>query len=56
MPTLWAVFVVVLAVVALVFYVVHKGKPSHFRLTVKLFKLLDVGIEVDAQDKPDELP
>lgn len=48
--------IVVLPVLALVFYVVRRSKPARFRLTVKLFKLLDIGIEVDAQDKPGELP
>lgn len=48
--------IVVLPVLALVFYVVRRSKPGRFRLTVKLFKVLDIGIEVDAQDKPDELP
>jgi len=56
MPALAIVCVVVLPVVALVFYVVRRTKPRRFRLTVKLLKLLDIGIEVDAQDKPDELP
>ena len=48
--------IVVLPVLALVFYVVRSTKPGRFRLTVKLLKLLDIGIEVDAQDKPGELP
>jgi hypothetical protein len=48
--------IVVLPVLALVFYVVRKSQPGRFRLSVKLLKLLDIGIEVDAQDKPDELP
>ncbi len=26
------------------------------QVSVKVLKLLDIGIEVDAQDKPDELP
>lgn len=46
----------VLPVLALVSYVVRRSKPGRFKLTVKLLKLLDIGIEVDAQDKPDELP
>jgi len=53
---LLALGIVVLPVLALVFYVVHRSKPGRFRLTVKLLKLLDIGIEVDAQHKPDELP
>lgn len=53
---LLALGIVVLPVLALAFYVVHRSKPGRFRLTVKLLKLLDIGIEVDAQHKPDELP
>jgi hypothetical protein len=56
MSALATVCIVILLVVALVFYVVHRSKPRRFRLSVKLLKLLDIGIEVDAQDKPDELP
>jgi hypothetical protein len=48
--------IVVLPVLALVFYVVRRSKPGRFRLTVKLLKLLDIDIEIDAQDEPDELP
>jgi hypothetical protein len=33
-----------------------RSKPGRFKLSVKLLKLLDIGIEVDAQDKPGELP
>jgi hypothetical protein len=54
MLPLWITCIVVLPVLALVFYVVRRSKPGRFRLTVKLLKLLDIGIEVDAQDKPDE--
>ena len=56
MLALWITCIVVLPVLALVFYVVHRSKPGRFKLSVKLLKLLDIGIEVDAQDKPDELP
>jgi hypothetical protein len=55
MLPLWITCIVVLPVFALVTYVVRRSKPGRFRLTVKLFKLLDIGIEVDSQDKPDEL-
>jgi hypothetical protein len=41
--------IVVLPVLALVFYVVRKSQPGRFRLSVKLLKLLDIVIEVDAQ-------
>jgi hypothetical protein len=54
MPALAIVCVVVLPVLALVFYVVHRSKPGRFKLTVKLLKLLDIGIEVEAHDKPGE--
>jgi hypothetical protein len=56
MLALWITCIVVLPVLTLVFYVVRRSKPGRFRLSVKLLKLLDIGIEVDAQDKPDELP
>ncbi len=41
---------------ALVFYVVHRNKPGRFRLTAKVLRLLDITIEVDARDRPKELP
>ena len=56
MLPLWITCVVVLPVLALVFYFVHMIKPGWFRISVKLLKLLAINIEVDAQDKPDELP
>ena len=52
---LWITCIVMLPVLALVFYVVRRSKPGRFRLTVKLLKLVDIGIEVDA-DRRDELP
>ncbi|HEV3259618.1 MAG TPA: hypothetical protein VG013_22315 [Gemmataceae bacterium] len=56
MLALWITCIIILPVLALVFYVVRRCKLSRFRLSVKLLKLLDIGIEVDAQDKPNELP
>jgi hypothetical protein len=53
---LWITCIIVLAALALVFYVVHRSKPRRFRLTAKVLKLLDITIEVDGQDKPGELP
>jgi hypothetical protein len=53
---LWITCIVVLPVLALVFYVVHRSKPGRFRLTAKVLKLLDITIEVDGQDGPKELP
>jgi len=40
----------------LVFYVVHRSKPGRFRLKTSLLKLVSIEVEVDALDKPDELP
>jgi len=36
--------------------VVRQGKPSRFRLSASLLKLVSINIEVDAQDKPNEPP
>jgi hypothetical protein len=40
------------------FYVAHRSKPGRLRLRLRttLLKLVSIEIEVDAQDKPDELP
>ncbi len=51
-----ALCIVVLPVLALVFYVVRRSKPGRFRLSATLLKLVSINIEVDAQDKPGELP
>ena len=49
--------IIVLPVLALVFYVVHMIKPGRFRLSIEGgWKQVKLSIEVDAQDKPDELP
>jgi hypothetical protein len=48
--------IVVLPVLALVFYVVRRSKPGRFRLSAKVLKLLDISIEIDGQDRPGELP
>jgi hypothetical protein len=34
--------------------VVRRSKPGRFKLTVKLLKLLDIGIEIHAHDEPGE--
>ncbi len=47
--------IVVLPVLALVFYVVRRSQPGRFRLNATFFKLVSINIEVDAQEKP-ELP
>ena len=54
--TLWITCIIVLPVLALVFYVVSRSKPGRFRLSATLLKLVSINIEVDAQDKPDKLP
>jgi hypothetical protein len=56
MLPLWITCVVVLPVLALVFYVVRRSQPGRFRLSATLLKLVSINIEVDAQAKPDELP
>lgn len=56
MLALWITCIIVLPVLALVFYVVRSGKALRFRISAKLLKLLDISIEVDNQDKPKELP
>jgi hypothetical protein len=53
---LWITCIVVLPVLALVFYVVRRSQPGRFRLSATLLKLVSINIEVDAQDKPDKLP
>jgi hypothetical protein len=52
---LLALGIVVLPVLALVFYVVRRSQPGRFRLSATLLKLVSINIEVDAQDKRDEL-
>ncbi len=56
MLSLCIICIVVLPVLALVFYVVRRIKPGRFRLSATLLKLVSISIEVDAQDWPDELP
>ena len=56
MLPLWITCIIVLPVLALVFYVVRQSKPSRFRLSAKVLRLLDITIEVDGQDGPKELP
>jgi hypothetical protein len=53
---LWITCIIVLPVLALVFYVVRLSKPRRFRLSAKVLRLLDITIEVDGQDGPKELP
>lgn len=56
MLTLGIIGAVVLPILALVAYVVHKSKPGRFRLSATLLKLISIDIEVDAKGKTDELP
>jgi hypothetical protein len=49
---LWITCIIVLPVLALVFYVVRLSKPGRFRLTAKVLRLLDITIEIDGQDGP----
>jgi hypothetical protein len=55
MTVLISCIVVVLAVLMLVAFVVHRSTPRRFRISAKVFKLLDITIEVDALEKPNEL-
>jgi hypothetical protein len=48
--------IVVLPVLALVFYVVRRSQPGRCRLSATLLKLVSINIEVDAHGKPDEIP
>jgi hypothetical protein len=48
--------VVVLPILALVIYVVWRTKPGRFRLSATLLKLVSINIEIDAEDRPRELP
>jgi hypothetical protein len=54
--TLWITCIIVLPVLALVFYVVSRSKPGRFRLSATLAKIVSLTIEVDAEDKAKELP
>jgi hypothetical protein len=53
---LWITCIVVLPVLALVFYVVRRSKPTRFKLSATLLKLVSINIEVDSEDRPKELP
>lgn len=56
MLPLWITCAVVLPVVLLVFYVVARTRPGRFKLSASVLKLLSINIEVDAEDRPKELP
>jgi hypothetical protein len=53
---LWITSIDVFPVLALVFFVVSRTKPGRFKLGATFLKLVSIYIEVDAQDKPNELP
>lgn len=55
MLALWITSIVVLPVLALVFYVVRMSRPGRFRISARVLNLLDISIEVDGQDKLNEL-
>ena len=40
---------VVLPVLALVAYVVHRSRPGHFKLSASLFKVVSVSVEVESE-------
>jgi hypothetical protein len=50
----WITCIVVLPVLALVFYVVRTTKPGRFRLSATVVKLVSINIEVDAHGNPQE--
>ena len=56
MLALWITCIVVFPVLALVFFFVSRTKPGRFKLSATFLKLVSINIEVDAQDKPNELP
>lgn len=47
---------VILSVIALVFYVVHRARPSRFKISTTVLKLFSLSIEIDSADKPDMPP
>lgn len=52
MLALGIVCIIVLPVLALVFYVVTRSRPTRFRINATVLKLVSFNIEVDSQDKP----
>jgi hypothetical protein len=40
----------------LVSYMVRRSKPTRFRISATLARWFSISIEVDSQDRPDELP
>jgi hypothetical protein len=50
--------VVLIPIVGLVFYVVHRSKPGKFKLSANVLKFVSLSIEVESQDEQQrpELP
>jgi hypothetical protein len=46
-----AVILTVILVAGLVFYAMHRSKPSRLRLSASLLKLVSFSIEVESQDE-----
>jgi hypothetical protein len=51
-----AVILIVVPVAGLVFYAMHRSKPSRLKLSASLLKLFSISIEVESDDRRDELP
>lgn len=51
-----AFIITVVLVVGLVFYAMHRSKPSRFRLSASLLRLFSISIEVESDDRRGELP
>jgi hypothetical protein len=46
----------VVLVAGLVFYAMHRSKPSRLKLSASLLKLFSISIEVESDDRRAELP
>jgi hypothetical protein len=47
---------VLLPIVGLAFYAMHRSKPGRFKLSANLLKLFSLSIEVESDDHRGELP
>jgi hypothetical protein len=50
------IIICVVLVAGLVFYAMHRSKPSRLRLNASLLKLFSISIEVESDDRRGELP
>lgn len=50
------VLTTVVLIAGLVFYAMHRSKPSRLRLSATLLKLFSISIEVESDDRRRELP